>query len=101
MSDIGKEALGEICIACQACCKVLYFPINVPAVGLEGLKLYATRGVDLRTINGLTVAVVEQRCRHLTNNGCSVYEFRPHACMVFDGRVDPFLGGMCKWPRQA
>lgn len=85
----------KLCLKCMECCKRVYIPI----IGWSGplLQLLQARGIECRVHQGLTYAIIEQQCRHLTKNGCAIYELRPVACRSYDGREDPFYPEKCAW----
>lgn len=88
----------KICIKCQWCCKHIYIPMLCRDP--ETLHLMLVRGFELRTHDMVTYAIVEQRCDHLTDKGCSVYNMRPKACREYDGRMDWFHSEMCQLPTE-
>ncbi len=45
--------------------------------------------------NGLFYLTIPHRCPQLTPHGCAIYEDRPMACRVYDGRLDGSVD--CKW----
>lgn len=83
---------SNICIRCQKCCKVMYVPIMIDQ---DLWQLLMTRGFTVYTFDGRTYLEIDQTCKHLTKNGCDMYELRPKACSDYDGRFDPFLSKEC------
>ena len=96
MNDITDKEKSAICIKCQACCKQVYFKLH-PS-DLSGIGFYRIRGLDVRIHAGHAYIIIPQVCQHLTKRGCGIYAMRPASCILFDGRRDPLLPEICKWP---
>lgn len=84
--------MGKVCIKCQRCCKVAYIPVH-PGVEVE---LYKVRGFKVKYHQGIAFIIINQKCQHLTKDGCNIYDSRPMACVVYDGRNDLFDSKMCR-----
>lgn len=94
----NSKAEDDTCIKCQWCCTHIYIPVLCHDP--ETLHLMLTRGIELRSFNQVTYAIMEQRCDHLTERGCDVYHLRPRACREYDGRMDMFHPEMCQLPKE-
>lgn len=94
MTDADKSAA---CLRCLACCKVIALPL-FPGISHEFYR--DTRGIELKTILGVTWAVLPNSCQHLTEKGCAIYQTRPQECRDFDGRENPFVQDKCQWPKE-
>jgi len=92
--SLKKKTKSDLCIECQECCKILRIPVG-RFLDLDSRVFYSARGIDIVQHDGVLWFVIPHVCRQLTDKGCRIYEHRPQACRVYDGRTDPVVN--CKW----
>ena len=75
------------------CCGTLVVPNSYRDPALA--ELYEARGVEYYDYNRFLI--IPSICKHLTHKGCDIYNDRPLACRMYDGRMLPFMKDKCKW----
>jgi len=102
MNNIEKKK-SELCMSCLECCKWMIFTVPYSVNTLKAFyanQYYLARGcrvVDVGHSRYVQV-LVPSICPQLNEDfGCMIYENRPEACRLYDGRKDPFLKNICKW----
>lgn len=102
-----NESNSQICIACQACCRVLTF--ERPPMEKRTLDFYRARGCKIFPVKytgqdnlqyDIHAIMVPTICPHLTMGGCDIWDARPQACRDYDGREDPYLQDVCQLPKE-
>ena len=58
---------------------------------------YNTRGCRIITTDGLPLVVIPIACPYLSDAGCVIYDHRPLACQMYDGRRDVIMRHTCLW----
>ncbi len=91
---MNQKTKSELCIECQECCKTIKMP-NTGFLSFHARTLYEARGFTISTEDGNVFIVIPHTCQHLTPEGCAIYNTRPQACKVYDGRTDPTVN--CRW----
>ena len=89
---------NRLCIACQACCKLLAVPMKMPRK--EQLKFYRARGCSFKMRKTGLQIVIPFPCPQLTKDGCKIYDNRPEDCRTFDGRKDFLVEDICLWNKR-
>lgn len=97
---LTNDQKQSLCLKCRYCRKIISAPIfqgkDLPSLYAE---FFAAR--KLATIyddvSGLHLVVVPHVCAQLTDTGCGIYEKRPDACRVFDGRTNAATKDRCLW----
>jgi Fe-S-cluster containining protein len=89
-AQYSYTSLLNPCNNCGAfCCKYLIFPQSVPAtrVSLDYLQfVLGFPGLELGVSDSSWFVIVQARCRHLSENKCSIYgqPERPQICTFYD-----------------
>jgi len=99
---LTEEEKSKLCQTCGECCKWVVFYIIRPDLPQVAEEWFRARGIKvLRRGDRRWTIKVNSWCGNLMQleDGtyrCAIYEDRPHACKVYDGR----LAGdeiQCKW----
>jgi len=96
MNDIEKKK-SELCMSCLECCKWIIFTVPY---SVNAFQYYMARGCRVMDVgrSRYIQVLVPSICPQLNEIfGCAIYENRPEACRLYDGRKDPFLKDICKW----
>ena len=88
----------KLCLKCMECCKVIGF---IVPMSIGAAHFYKVRGWKIKINKNGSYALVykEEVCPQLTDKGCKIYDTRPLACQLFDGRKDPVKIVNCLWGR--
>ena len=80
------------CDGCTICCDSLTFGYKKP-LSKSAVKFYKSYGCKLyyNAEKKLTIIKVPLRCRHVTDNGCAIYENRPEECRMLDCDKHPLF----------
>ena len=91
-----KKTKNDLCLECLECCKKLKIPVG-RFLDFNARDFYNAREIDIifSPNEEMLMFVLPHTCPKLTPEGCSIYEDRPLACRVYDGRTDPVVD--CKW----
>ena len=106
IEELSKRVLGEgaseICVSCKECCRWLQFTQSDASREVMdiSIELYRARGCEVYEKTTSTIVImVPTTCPHLDEEiGCKIYAKRPKACVIFDGRLDPYTN--CKLPKE-
>jgi len=95
---IGDREKSAVCLQCLECCR--YVSFSLPLAG--DLKIYEefcrVRDLELVAVKkGVVYIRVEKHCKYLTVAGCRIYDQRPMACRMYDGRKDAAMADKCMW----
>lgn len=99
---LTKEQKQELCCQCGECCKWVVFYIVKPDLPSVAEEWFKARGITvLKKGQRRWTIKAHSWCNNLVQLGdgtykCDIYDSRPHACKVYDGR----LAGdeiNCKW----
>jgi len=92
---LEKQQKQKLCLECMECCKT----VALPLMGFDSHtnEFLMVRGCETYTTNFGLFVLVPSICPYLTENGCSIYELRPHVCQIYDGTQIPFMKDKCKW----
>lgn len=89
---------SELCIKCQACCKVLTFEVPLYTGTLE---FYKARGLHTVYKDKHTATVIVPHiCPQLTEGGCKIYLLRPAGCKMYDGSKSFVMRDQCLWNKE-
>lgn len=93
MDDTLKQ---KLCLGCLFCCNKIGISTRYEARKeiIEWLKIRGFK-VKINSEGFLDIWHDSFPCPYLTAQGCSIYEKRPVACAVYDGRLT--FGEKCKW----
>lgn len=72
------------CMECRECCEYVEYPVTM--LSIEVLEFFAWRAKEPHFYidkDGAMMFRVHDPCKHLTENGCSIYENRPTTCRVY------------------
>jgi Putative zinc- or iron-chelating domain len=86
-SELAALTSTVSCRSCRACCVDFADTPVLPFESVEGLD------VEIRDGRRFLRKKPNGECIHLQEGGCSVYEYRPSTCRVFDCR-DFAVGGL-------
>jgi len=90
----------ELCAECKGrCCKTIVFPTQYSEFDSFAKDLYETRGWYTTGYRGKLWIYKEESCPELTEAGCNIFESRPAACKMYDGRNDPIVRPHCLWSK--
>ena len=100
---LTEQEKQELCIKCQACCRIVGIPLGLLTGNTIGnqQEFYQARGIDVvldtrySAVNYL--AVIPMPCPQLTPKGCKIYKNRPKTCQLYDGTTDPLMTNYCLW----
>lgn len=82
--DLTPELKTKLCKACQWCCR--YLLMRLPMVDDVFAQFYNAYGVEIETCDkGLLYGVIPHPCQQITEDGCKIYDKRPHICRIFGG----------------
>lgn len=76
----------ELCLKCMECCKGLAFSTPFKDDNPLAIEFYKARGCGIHSADGNLMVSINIDCPNLTSFGCRIYEERPIACRIFDGR---------------
>lgn len=98
LTEERRHRERELCAECKgACCKTVVFPTQYSEFNSFAKDLYETRGWFIQVYKGKLWIYKEESCPELTDTGCKIFESRPAACKMYDGRNDPILRTVCLW----
>lgn len=90
----------ELCAECKGvCCKTIVFPTQYSEFDSFAKDLYETRGWYATGYKGKLWIYKEESCPELSETGCKIFESRPSACKMYDGRSDPIVRDQCLWSK--
>jgi Fe-S-cluster containining protein len=77
------------------CCNRIGIPLSseLTEEQIEHCRMF---GVHIEESNGLMWVVIESPCKHITPQGCAIYENRSDICKMFDGRMLDITRKHCK-----
>lgn len=94
---INTSERQALCLKCLACCKRLQFPADRFGLSEDDMMFYKTRGCTFNMQKGIFFIAMHNICPQLTARGCKIYDSRPLACQIYDGRNDPLVKDVCLW----
>lgn len=92
-----RQRREDLCLQCMECCKIIAVQAPYCIDNKDFVEFYHTRGCAIIATKSLPVIVIENKCPHLTDKGCDIYNRRPEWCRMYDGRIDPVLRHVCLW----
>jgi Fe-S-cluster containining protein len=103
MNDLSDDKKSELCLKCLKCCTYIAVPSIIDSNNAFVVNFYKTRGCKTFVHKNILMIVIEYKCPHLTENGCSIYDKRPIICKNYDGRLDEtikVMGDICLWEKE-
>ncbi len=93
---LTTEQESEVCLKCQFCCR---FMINFEMkMDHHTLEFVTSWGIMLITDGGRIGTMLPHACQHISDEGCKIYEKRPHGCKHFKGGDEvPIWRPFCLW----
>ena len=95
--DISTAVKQRLCLECLECCKVVAVRAAINPSNKRTREFYEARGCRIIPTEQLPLVVIPYPCPHLTSSGCNIYDKRPLACRLYDGREDPIMSRICLW----
>ena len=88
------------CNGCTVCCESLTFGYAKP-IRDTALELYHAWGCQVYydANKNMHYLKVPLKCRHLTDDGCSIYDKRPAECRMLDCDKHPILKHESRTPK--
>ena len=80
---MDKTEQQKNCIECRECCEYIEIPTTM--LSLEVVDFWIERGEQfyINPASGVLHVRFYKPCRHLTENGCAIYDNRPMMCSAY------------------
>ena len=95
--DLTTGTKSKLCLECMECCKIVAVRAAINPLNKRTKEFYQARGCRIIPTDQLPLVVIPYMCPHLSPQGCLIYDRRPLACRLYDGRYDPIMSHICLW----